>query len=85
MSYSCSDCPKVFLSLSKRDSHLRTHSGEESFSCNLCSKAFSNGNSFKLHLRIHSDKKANPSNQYPKVLSQLRDLKKQTVSPNHPP
>ena len=70
MSYSCMYCLKMFISLSKRHVHSRTHTGEKPFPCNQCPKAFSNGGDLKKHLRTHSGEKPFPCNQCPNAFSQ---------------
>ena len=66
---------KKFTSISKQDTHSRTHTGEKPFPSNQCTKAFSNGDNLKVHLRTYSDEKLFPCNQCSKAFSDGQNLK----------
>lgn len=52
--HGCSLCTKAFVSFSKLERHVRTHTGEKPFKCSCCSDAFAQ----KAGLKIHSMKHA---------------------------
>ena len=75
MSYSCTYCPKKLINMSKRDLHIRAHTGERSFLCSLCTKAFSKEGDLKRHIRIHAGEKPFACSRCPTAFSEGEYLK----------
>ena len=50
----CSYCNKCFKTLSKRDVHERTHTGQKPYSCSYCNKTFSVSANKVSHERTHT-------------------------------
>ena len=53
----CKTCQKCFISKSKLDRHIRTHTGEKSYECSKCGRRFRGKDQLQKHEAIHDDER----------------------------
>ena len=67
----CSYCNKCFKTLSERNIHERTHTGEKPYSCRYCDKTFSWSSHKVFHERTHTGVKPYSCSYCDKTFSQI--------------
>ncbi|XP_073467916.1 uncharacterized protein [Aquarana catesbeiana] len=73
-SFSCTECGKCFLSGSKLNVHIRSHTGEKPYSCSECGKCFSVKSSLYKHQRSHTGEKPYSCPECGKCFTQKSNL-----------
>jgi len=74
--HECDVCEKVFVSASKLDTHMRTHTKEKPYECDVCEKSFTQAGNLKVHMRIHTKEKPYECDVCEKRFTQLGNLKR---------
>lgn len=82
--YTCAECNKQFINLSRLNYHIQNVHSEPTFHCDQCSKMFRSKVNFSRHMRIHSNEKpfqcphcAFVSNNSANLTSHVRSVHKQ--------